>query len=152
MALQAPVKSAQNWSWPEGGKSVSADSSLLCLTGGAGVCRGVAGGGDTAVGRVREGVGEAPISGGGMPVAGTVRLGLCRGVTLVPSTADTDEIADLATVFAGCRFTASLSNGGQTSWSSSGTGTFCNKTKYFCYFSLWLNNCKGTIKLLNCGF
>lgn len=75
----------------------------------------MAGGGETAVGKVREGVGDAPMRGGGMPVPAVVRLGLCRGVTLVPSTAQVDEIVDLATVFAGCRFTASLSNGGQTS-------------------------------------
>lgn len=120
---------------PEGGNSVSVESTLLCLVdtdwdsaqgslvrSGGGGCRGApGGGGDTVAGKFLEGVG---VSGGGMPLLVVGRLGLWRGVTLVPSTA-ADTAGALAGTLTDCRLATSLSRGGQTSCSKHGTTTFC---------------------------
>lgn len=78
-------------------------------------------GGDKAL----EGVG---VRGGGIPLGAVLvvgRLGLWRGVTLVPSTNGMTGLT-LGAAFAICRLIASLSDGGQGNWSKVGTGTFWN--------------------------
>lgn len=135
---------SKTWYVPEEGKSFSEESALLFLLGGSGCLGGIGwkfteielakggetgAGGGTVGGKVRRGVGDAPI-GGGM-VEEVKGLGRWRGVTLVPSTTTGVAIVDFTIGLIDVLLKTSLSIGGVTSWSSTGVGDFCDQQMIF---------------------